>query len=305
LRVDSGVEDHSVISVHYDPMLAKVAVWAPTRTEAALALARALSRASIHGSITNRDLLVRVLRHPAFLAGTTDTHFLERHDLTTLSAGLVDGDELEAAALAAALAAQANRIASRTALGTIPSGWRNNPTGMQTTTYSTGHGSAATTFEVGYRFDRTGRIRASIGERKMADLVLRHCDPSRVGLEIAGHLRWFDVHRVDNRHHVDGPSGSITLIEAARFPVTEHAEEPGSLNAPMPGRVLQVNVEEGATVAEGDAVVVLEAMKMEHTLRAPFDGTVATVRVAPGDQVEADEVLVVVEAASTAEPGTD
>ncbi|MDH5294593.1 MAG: ATP-grasp domain-containing protein, partial [Acidimicrobiia bacterium] len=80
LRVDSGVEDGSEISVHYDPMLAKVIVWAPTRVEAAATLASALSRAEIQGSITNRNLLANVLRHPEFVAGATDTHFLERHD---------------------------------------------------------------------------------------------------------------------------------------------------------------------------------------------------------------------------------
>ena len=86
LRLDAGVESGSVVGVHYDPMLAKVIAYAPTRTAAARRLATALAGARIHGLVTNRDLLVRVLRHPAFLAGDTDTAFLDRHGLDTLAA---------------------------------------------------------------------------------------------------------------------------------------------------------------------------------------------------------------------------
>src|SRR2546421_5006388 len=79
LRLDSGVADGSVIGVHYDPMLAKLIAWGPSRPEAARMLGSALARARIHGVVTNRDLLVRVLRHPSFLGGNTDTGFLDRN----------------------------------------------------------------------------------------------------------------------------------------------------------------------------------------------------------------------------------
>src|SRR6185437_4753580 len=88
VRLDAGVEDGAVIGVHYDPMLAKVIAWAPTRAEACAVLARALTRARIHGLRTNRDLLVRVLGHPAFAVGDTDTGFLDRHGLDVLAAPL-------------------------------------------------------------------------------------------------------------------------------------------------------------------------------------------------------------------------
>ncbi|MFC7571370.1 hypothetical protein ACFQX8_02225 [Klenkia terrae] len=86
IRLDSGVAPGSEVGVHYDPMLAKVIAWAPDRTSAALALAGALERARLHGLTTNRDLLVRVLRSGAFLAGETDTGFLDRHGLDVLAA---------------------------------------------------------------------------------------------------------------------------------------------------------------------------------------------------------------------------
>ena len=88
IRVDSGVVTGSAVGIHYDPLLAKVISYAPTRDEAARALAGSLARSLIHGVVTNRDLLVRVLRHPAFLAGDTDTSFFDRHGLASLAAPL-------------------------------------------------------------------------------------------------------------------------------------------------------------------------------------------------------------------------
>src|SRR5699024_128324 len=90
VRLDSGIDDGAAVGVHYDPMLAKAIAWAPQRDEAARILASALARARIHGLVTNRDLLVNVLRHPAFLAGETDTAFFDRHGLAVLAAPLAD-----------------------------------------------------------------------------------------------------------------------------------------------------------------------------------------------------------------------
>ena len=90
VRVDAGFEDGSVVSTFYDAMLAKVIAWGPTRTDAARRLAEALATAQVHGVTTNRDLLVRVLRHPEFLDGRTDTGFLQRHDPVELSAPSAD-----------------------------------------------------------------------------------------------------------------------------------------------------------------------------------------------------------------------
>ena len=112
VRLDTGVADGTEISVHYDPMLAKVIAFAPTREEAALALAQGLADAEIHGPTTNRELLVRVLRSPEFLAGDTDTGFLDRVDVVALSAPL--GSDHKVNAFAASLADQAHRRSQAT-----------------------------------------------------------------------------------------------------------------------------------------------------------------------------------------------
>ena len=104
IRLDSGIVDGSVVSIHYDPMLAKVISYAPTRTQAALLLADALARTRLHGVRTNRDLLVNVLRHPAFLDGDTDTAFFDTHGLAALAAPLADDRDGRLSAVAAALA---------------------------------------------------------------------------------------------------------------------------------------------------------------------------------------------------------
>ncbi|MFY9470309.1 MAG: biotin carboxylase N-terminal domain-containing protein, partial [Solirubrobacterales bacterium] len=107
VRVDSGVRDRSEVSVYYDPMLAKVIAHAPSRQEAARRLAAALRRAKLHGVTTNRDFLVRLLEHPEFLDGSTDTAFLDRHDPAQLGAPLIGDSAARLFAAAAALAARA------------------------------------------------------------------------------------------------------------------------------------------------------------------------------------------------------
>jgi acetyl/propionyl-CoA carboxylase alpha subunit len=287
LRVESGVGDDSVVSPNYDPMLAKVIAWAPTRDEAARRLAAALARARIHGVTTNRDLLVRVLRHPEFAAGATDTHFLERHSPTELGRPLADDEAERLHAVAAALAAQAERRAQANVLATLPSGWRNNPSQLHTTAYQ----GRAGRLEVGYRLGHDAQLAVN-----GADLsaTVESAAPDEVVLRHDGVRRSFSVHLVDEVAYVDSSLGASTLREEPRFPRAEDERAPGSLVAPIPGTVVRVLVEAGEAVAAGDLLVVLEAMKMEHRVTSPAAGTVAEVRVKAGQTVDGDDVLVVV-----------
>ncbi|HVR00367.1 MAG TPA: biotin carboxylase N-terminal domain-containing protein, partial [Mycobacterium sp.] len=124
IRLDSGVDPNtrgSTVSIHYDPMLAKVISYAPTRRQSALVLADALARTRLHGLRTNRELLVNVLRHPAFLDGATDTAFFDTHGLAQLSAPLADDAVIRLSAIAAALADAAHNRATAPVLASIPS----------------------------------------------------------------------------------------------------------------------------------------------------------------------------------------
>ena len=288
LRVDTGVVDGSRIDAHYDPLLAKVIAHAPTRVEAARVLAAALEGARLHGPPTNRELLVGVLRHPAFLAGEVDTGFLEREvagglALVALGPGL---GQRWLNAVAAALAGQAQRRAG----ATLPSGWRNNPSQLQRTEFEG--------ISVGYRLGRDGLQVEVDGEPRAARLW--SCGPELVELETDGVLRRFELHRVGDLHYVDGPLGPSALRELPLLPEPGPAAGPavaGSLVAPLPGMVRRVAVRQGERVEAGALLVVLEAMKTEHRVTAPRGGVVAEVPVAEGDEVGAGMVLAVVEEA--------
>ena len=277
------------MSTHYDPMLAKVIAHAPTRPEAARLLASALASARLHGVTTNRDLLVRVLRHPEFLAGATDTHFLERNGAAELGAPLAGVEAERLAATAAALALQARRGARRRVLGTLPPGWRNNPSQLERTEFE----GRAGRHTVGHRLGRDGLCLEVDGAP--LDAVAVEVGEDAVVLEAGGVRTRHEVHVAGDVHLVDGPSGAVTLRELPRFPVPEAAEAPGSLHAPMPGTVLRVEVAAGDAVVAGTVVAVLEAMKMEHAVVAGAAGRVAEVCVRPGQQVEAGAVVAVVE----------
>jgi propionyl-CoA carboxylase alpha chain len=297
LRVDAGYTDGSVVSTFYDAMLAKVIAWAPTRSEAAALLAGSLARARVHGVITNRDLLVGILRDPEFLAGATDTGFLERHDPAALSVSPTSGELRKWHAMAAALTGQASRLSLRGVQPAVPSGWRNVATMAQPVTYNDGE------VAVGYRNGRDG-VSVTIDDEPVEGLQVSALAPDFLDATVAGMRRRVEVDRVGATFYVDSDLGSSTLVEVDRFPLPESAAATGSLLAPMPGSVVRVQAVTGAGVQAGDTLIVLEAMKMEHSIRAPYAGTVASVGVVVGQQVETGTVLVVVDAAPPDGQGT-
>ncbi|MGW4635928.1 acetyl/propionyl/methylcrotonyl-CoA carboxylase subunit alpha [Nocardia sp. NPDC004415] len=291
VRLDTGVVDDSVVGVHYDPMLAKVISYAETRAEAAHLLATALQRAKIHGLVTNRDLLVRVLRHPAFLAGDTDTAFFVTHDLAALSAPLASEADEALSIVAAALAdSAANHAASRfTRLA--PSGWRNLASLPQTKSYES---RTSGTHEVRYRFTRNGvQVEGHDG------LELISATPERVVLAVPGERgpvrRQFEIARYGDLVAVDSPLGPVAVRRLPRFTDPSEQVAAGSLLAPMPGSVIRLGAAEGDQVTQGQPILWLEAMKMEHTIAAPATGVLSALNVTVGQQVEVGTVLAVVE----------
>ncbi|MFV8049703.1 biotin carboxylase N-terminal domain-containing protein [Mycobacterium sp. 48b] len=287
VRVDTGIEDGSVVSIFYDPMLAKVISYAPTRRQAATVLADALARTRIHGLRTNRDLLVNVLRHPAFVDGATDTAFFDTHGLDSLAAPLADAGVVTLSAIAATLADAAYNRSSARVFGAAPSGWRNLASGYQSRAY---RDTAGDDVPVRYRFTRTG---VELPDDDGVSLV--SATPERVVLTVNGVDRAFDVARYGDQVFVDSPLGPVQLTALPRFPDPDDAVAHGSLLAPMPGSVVRVGAAVGDAVTAGQPLIWLEAMKMEHTIAAPEDGVLAELNVAAGQQVEVGAVLARVE----------
>ncbi len=291
LRLDSGVADGSEVGTRYDPMLAKVICWAPDRDQAAAALAGALTRARIHGLTTNRDLLVRVLRHPEFLAGQTDTGFLDRHRPDGLTVPLADEQAVSLSALAAALADATARQARARVLGGLPSGWRNVPSAFQCKEYRRAgdHGPAASRYHVAYRIDRGGLI---VDGRE--DVRLVSMAPDLVELDVAGLQHRFEIAAYPGLICVDSVLGQVCLEPMSRFADAASQAVAGSLLAPMPGVVARTAVVAGDQVTAAQPLLWLEAMKMEHVISAPVAGIVAELPVSPGQQVEVGTVLAVI-----------
>jgi pyruvate carboxylase subunit A/propionyl-CoA carboxylase alpha chain len=283
VRLDTGVVDGSVVSVFYDPMIAKVISYAPSRRQAAGVLADALARTRIHGVRTNRDLLVNVLRHPAFLDGATDTAFFDTHGLAALAAPLADQRAVELSALAAALADAAQNRRTATIFTAAPSGWRNLASGYQTKQFSD---VAGETHAVRYRFTRSG---VELPGHDAVTMVA--AAPEQVVLAVDGVEHAFDVARYGEQVFVDSPLGPVQLVALPRFPDPDAAVAQGSLLAPMPGSVLRVGAAVGDTVTAGQSLIWLEAMKMEHTVTAPSNGVLAELNVEAGQQVDVGAVL--------------
>ncbi|MEU8876684.1 biotin carboxylase N-terminal domain-containing protein [Streptomyces javensis] len=293
LRVDSGPDGGDAIGVHYDPMLAKVIAVAPTRAEAVRRLVHGLERARIHGPVTNRELLVRALRHPEFAAGRVDTGFLERH-LTELTAASDDDDAAPLAALAAALADAARRRPA-TVAGRL-GGWRNVPSQPQLRSYRAEPGG--TEHEVRYRLTRDGLLAEGFSDVRLLGVEQGwDTEPARVVLEVAGVRRTFEVTAYGEHRYVDTPQGGHAFTALPRFPDPTARAEPGSLLAPMPGTVVRVaEVAVGDRVEAGQSLLWLEAMKMEHRVTAPAAGVLTALHAAPGRQVEVGALLAVVAA---------
>ncbi len=287
IRLDSGIDGQATVSIHYDPMLAKVISYAPTRRRAAQVLASALAGARLHGIRTNRDLLVNVLRHQGFLDGATDTAFFDTHGLDALARPLADDRVTRLAAVAAALADAAHNRVTATALGEIPSGWRNVVSGNQLKSFS----DSGQEHRVAYRFTRDGVVLPDD-----PGVTLVSAQPDQVVLaDEAGVASTFAVSRYGAEVFVDSPLGSVALTVVPRFPEPGSTVEKGSLLAPMPGAVIRLGAALGDTVTLGQPLVWLEAMKMEHTITAPADGVVTQLEVSVGQQVDVGTVLARVE----------
>jgi acetyl/propionyl-CoA carboxylase alpha subunit len=288
IRVDTGVATGSEVSPYYDSMVAKVIAHGATRRSAATVLADALERARLHGVTTNRDLLVRVLRSPEFLAGDTTTDFV--HRVPGLTEPRTTAHAHQVHAVAAALSLGARAAAERAVHPGIPSGWRNNRSRLETVELKGESDPVVVAYDLSSSeptIEVDGRPVAVQVHRASADLV---------DLTFGGVRRRYQVALLGT-----GTALVDSALGASRFELVDPLPAPGAsgprggLTAPMPGLVVRVLASVGEAVVAGQALVVLEAMKMEHTILSPSDGVVRTLSVSEGDQVERGAVLAAVE----------
>jgi propionyl-CoA carboxylase alpha chain len=318
VRWDTGVTAGSVVGVDFDPMLAKVVAHGPTRAEAAGRLALALERMHLGGVTTNRDFLAATLRHEAFLAGDTTTDFIERH--TPATTMVHDGPTADRVATTAALWIQGRNRTNALVQGQAPSGWRNARLPDQAVTLAR-VGSEDAPTAVRYRSERDGTFSVSITQpdSRSDDDSVRHqatiyawsangIDLAVDGIRTTALITAVTADELAGRGevlHVTMANTTTSLETVPRFNLPGTEAPTGGLTAPMPGKVLDVLAAAGDVVIAGQAMVVLEAMKMEHRMTAPFDGTVAEVRVTAGDQVDNGAVLMVIEPADGHPMGED
>jgi 3-methylcrotonyl-CoA carboxylase alpha subunit len=257
IRIETGVEQGDTVSPFYDPMIAKLVVHGPDREQARLALLAALDASYVAPVPTNQGFLYECLDNPDFIRAELDTGLIERAGESLIPHATPAQDVLDAAAR------QYRRVRSGAAGGLLQGlfGFRLN---------APARGTIGLNGQGGYARGSTDGHAAASDEGAMMTaegdiLVTRR-----------GHTYLFG----------DGPSHASTAMAAD-----------GTILAPMPGKVIAVDVAAGEVVTQGQRLMVLEAMKMEHALTAPFDGRVVELGAAQGQQVQVEALLARVEKA--------
>ena len=298
VRVDTGVRQGDTVSIHYDPMIAKLIAWGEDRAAALRRMTAALEATRVVGLATNRDFLHAVVTHPAFARGDVHTGFIAEHRAQLLPPPAPAPDHVLAMAALEAVLANAAAAAAQAAASRDPfspwhrsDGWRLNDDAWSNFRFAEGGREVAVTAHYrrgGYVFDlpggsvpvsgsiaADGAIVARIGAGVFHGAVVREGGDLVV---FAGGRSW--------RLAIVDPLAAVADVEAGVE----------SLTAPMPGKIIALKVAAGAKVERGQALLVMEAMKMEHTIRAPADGTVEKIHYAVGEQVDEGVELIHFEA---------
>ena len=295
VRIDSGVVEGDTVTIFYDPMIAKLIVHGGDRAAALARLREALAACEIEGPKSNIAFLERLARHPAVVEGRIDTGYLDRHLDEFI--GAAESDPAEAATLRAIAAAALHlrdahaRSRQDGSPWAAHDGWRLDGPG-----------------ETPLRLRHEGTDIHLALSGKFGDYVIREADRLTYidGLRIEGGVASGRVNGSARRLPLALDGDAATLHDGRRRHRVERIalhrleDEQGGgsgdrVLAPMPGRVVLVNVKPGDAVKADDVVMVMEAMMMELALKAPRDGIVADLRAAAGDFVEADAVLATLE----------
>lgn len=290
VRLDTGVISGDAISVYYDPMIAKLITWGGDRAEAIRRMQGALAQTEVVGVKTNLEFLQSLVHHPAFLVGDTDTAFIAKHGPALLAKAPIS-DTILAAACAQVLHDEAEETTGSNDPWTQKEGWRVNGFAGRLIEFKVDGQDAPLEchidvdggvryFRVGdlatsrapfsWQFREDGTLKIKLGDTKTAVRVVRAGDA-------------LSVITATNRVALD-------LFDPFHFEQADTGAD-GRLTAMMPGRVVKLMANVGDQVKKGQALIILEAMKMEHTIVSPKDGEVSEVRFKENDLVPADAVL--------------
>ncbi|MGK9165683.1 acetyl/propionyl/methylcrotonyl-CoA carboxylase subunit alpha [Inquilinus limosus] len=288
VRVDSGVRPGDAISIHYDPMIAKLIVWDHDRPAAVRRLALALDQVRIAGLATNLGFLRAIARHPAFAAAELDTGFIARHAAELLPPPApASSEDIALAALGLVL----GRARDRSSPWGLADGWRLNDEAVEMLRLADGE----TEIPVAVRYRRHGGLSIDTpdGPVEAGGTLVDGVLTARLGDRTVRAT----IVVADERVAVlcDGTDRVFGIVDSLAH-AGEEAGIGSRLTAPMPGRVIAVLVGAGDRVTKGQPLIVLEAMKMEHTVAAPADGTVTSLPFAAGDQVDEGVALIGFEA---------
>ena len=289
VRVDSGVRRGDAISPFYDSMVAKLIVHGETRAQALARLDEALAQTHIVGLATNVQFLRRVARTDSFAKANLDTALIPREETVLFK------QESVGLPLAAAAAVAQTLLRERASEGADPfsrrDGWRSH--GLVERRFEFDFDGVQAKASLAYLHDGALRLTVGEGAEAVAGLLVFAPAGRGIDLQYAGQRTLATVYALGETDHVFTPQGATQIVAIDLLAhAGEAQDEGGRLTAPMPGKVVSFAVQAGDKVSKGQALAVMEAMKMEHTIAAPADGVVAELLYEPGDQVaEGAELL--------------
>ncbi len=298
VRIDTGVRQGDEVSMHYDPMIAKLIVWDRDRPNALRRLRRALADYQVVGVTTNLRFLAALAAHPAFAAGEVNTGFIQQHHDALFPDAEPASDHVLALAALGELLRVDQEARARARASQDPhspwhasSGWRLNDDNHHVLHFRDGERDVAVTAH--YRADHyllelPGGTLAVRGELDDDGDLLADLAGLRLRATLVHRGEALTVMAQGASHHL-GVHNPLTAGMEAEV-------ETGTLTAPMPGSVIQLMVQVGDPVEKGAALMILEAMKMEHTITAPQAGTVERINYGVGEQVTEGEELLVIKA---------
>jgi 3-methylcrotonyl-CoA carboxylase alpha subunit len=276
VRIDAAVRQGDAITPHYDPMIAKLIVHGDDRSQALARMQQALNTIEIVGPSTNVAFLSRLMATPAFAGAELDTGLIERHHALLFPPADAVPVEMLALWLAKLMASDTARHDPWDSV----QGWRLNGRYRRTLRFECDDQG----FELNLEYSRDGWRMTTQSQQALLNQIA--IDQADVSIQIDGRHLSGRVVRDDDRFHVfwQGQHRVISWSDPIAH-AGESESEGGRLTAPMPGKIVQLMVDEGASVEKGAPLLIMEAMKMEHTISAPANGKVEALNYAVGDQV--------------------